>query len=543
MAKKKQKKTKQQSQPVTPEKFLLEGKARNLPIDKCYKMTATESIVDKTAIVMVTRKHTTGKVTFALIHVDPLCRGVIHCLYEVAVDSSLVDQIMDSERNNVEEITYEEAHNYIYGAVAFAEEAGITPPKEFRYAEMVLEEDTEDIPLIEYEYGDENGRYMLIVENKQELNRYIHTLRKNLPEDKWGYLDIDDVMKRLEIREKELKNELLYGGDYDEDDDEDDSVGDEDICGWRVVDEVDYSYEHPEYPKELVMENEKLRYYLYDELWDDDFEHIFGTKYPEHGNFFQFQPSHLKHLLEGDRESVKRDLENVVLYEIGKVADYDSVEEMDKAFESFQGIQAMLMSLVLLAEVGDEKSLDTVFELMRQKRCVMEYFFGFATEIDMEVLIPTICLLGRKHLDMLKEFELEEGIPSRNKMFVSAAITVMLDKGFISREDCVAWYHEVLSLCLEHIEECKRCDGDLIGDMTCDILDYKLKELLPDLESLYATGLVNERVCGDISEVRGEFNRTSISNTSNWQQYLREITERLVHLCESYNSHDYKLLE
>lgn len=521
-----------QSQPVIPEKFLLEGKARNLPIGKCYKMTAKDSFVDKTEIVMVTREHATGKVSLALFHVDPLCRGVIHCLYVVAADPGIVEHLKEPETYDIEEIPYVEAHNFIYGAVAFAEEAGIMPPKEYRYAEMVLEEDTEDIPLVEFDYGDETGRYMLVVQDEDELDRYIHTLRKNLPEDKWGYVVLDDVLERLEIREKELLDDIIHGDDADDDDD---------VRGWRIVDEVEYSYVHPEYPSELEMENEKLQDYLYDQLWDDDFERIFGTEYPEHGNYFQFQPSHLKHLLEGDRESVKRDLEHVVLYEIGKVADYDSVEEMDKANENCQGVQAILMSLVLLAKVGDEKSLDVVFELMRQKRCVMEYFFGFASEIDMEVLIPTICLLGRKHLDKLRDFELEEGVPSRNKMFISAAITVMLNKGFISREDCVAWYHEVLGLCMDHIEECKRCDGDLVGDMTADILDYNLEELLPDLESLYATGLVNEAVCGNISMVRREFKRPG--NTSNWQNYPLETTERMIQLCESYLGEEYCLME
>lgn len=41
----------------------------------------------------------------------------------------------------------------IFGAIAFAEEAGITPSNSFELTQYLLEEDTEDVPLIEYDYG------------------------------------------------------------------------------------------------------------------------------------------------------------------------------------------------------------------------------------------------------------------------------------------------------------------------------------------------------------------------------------------------------
>ena len=62
-------------------------------------------------------------------------------------------------------------HNWIYGAIAWANEAGISPHKSFSVTQYMLEEDTEDIPLIEYEFGC-NGKHRLCCSSKIEANKY-----------------------------------------------------------------------------------------------------------------------------------------------------------------------------------------------------------------------------------------------------------------------------------------------------------------------------------------------------------------------------------
>lgn len=52
-----------------------------------------------------------------------------------------------------EEISYVEAHNLIYGAIEFAEEADIEPYRDFNVAKYILEEDTDKIPLIDFRIG------------------------------------------------------------------------------------------------------------------------------------------------------------------------------------------------------------------------------------------------------------------------------------------------------------------------------------------------------------------------------------------------------
>ena len=76
-------------------------------------------------------------------------------MYAIRVDADdFIDTVeMLSETTELEECSYEEAHNIIYGAIEYAAEQGRKPHNSFMITKYMLEEDTDDIPLIEYEFG------------------------------------------------------------------------------------------------------------------------------------------------------------------------------------------------------------------------------------------------------------------------------------------------------------------------------------------------------------------------------------------------------
>ena len=76
-------------------------------------------------------------------------------MYAIRVDADdFIDTVeMLSETTELEECSYEEAHNIIYGAIEYAAEQGRKPHSSFMITKYMLEEDTDDIPLIEYEFG------------------------------------------------------------------------------------------------------------------------------------------------------------------------------------------------------------------------------------------------------------------------------------------------------------------------------------------------------------------------------------------------------
>lgn len=193
---------------LSPEKYLKE-RARTLEIGTCYiNDDADEAGM---AQIIVTRRHTGGRISMAAYLVDMLCLGVKDTYYQLRMDEEEFLELMDRQPLDFIECSYEEAHNRIYGAIAFAEEGGIEPHPDFRLTRYMLEEDTDDVPLIEYDYG-RNGKHFLVCHSNLEASRYLPTLRKHLGDDfKYIIRDID--------RDDFLDDDEE---DYDDDDDEDD---------------------------------------------------------------------------------------------------------------------------------------------------------------------------------------------------------------------------------------------------------------------------------------------------------------------------------
>lgn len=179
MAKKKQKK--QQQQFLSPEQYLKQ-RARMLEIGKCYMTDLTEYGLGH---VIVTRNHTGGKVSMADYLVDIYCLGVKDSFYRIRMEDYEVEDIVD--HLDAKECSYHEAHNWVYGAIAFAEEAGIEPEKGFNLTQYMLEEDNDEIPLIEYEYG-KDGKHFLVAHSRQEANKYLPLLEKNLGEGNYDFI-------------------------------------------------------------------------------------------------------------------------------------------------------------------------------------------------------------------------------------------------------------------------------------------------------------------------------------------------------------------
>ncbi|OFX57392.1 MAG: hypothetical protein A2046_06355 [Bacteroidetes bacterium GWA2_30_7] len=144
---------------LSPETYI-RTRARNLPIDKCFinqnwKETGIASII-------VSRKHTNGNFTFGVYLVDLFALGTKDSFYRFNTAPDILEELKERmSKELVEEADYVLVHNIIYGANAYAEENGFKVCKEFILTQFILEEDTEDIELIEIEFG-KDGKPLLI---------------------------------------------------------------------------------------------------------------------------------------------------------------------------------------------------------------------------------------------------------------------------------------------------------------------------------------------------------------------------------------------
>lgn len=80
------------------------------------------------------------------------CLGPKDVLYEFNLDPEEYDAWKGKLVGGVV-CDYVLAHNIIYGAVAYAEDLGFKPHKDFEIAQYILEEDSEDIELVEIKFG------------------------------------------------------------------------------------------------------------------------------------------------------------------------------------------------------------------------------------------------------------------------------------------------------------------------------------------------------------------------------------------------------
>jgi hypothetical protein len=79
------------------------------------------------------------------------------------------------------------AHNLIYGAIDFAEEAGFKPHEEFRLVEYILNPDLVDDGIDDIVFG-KDDKHFYISGPFDNTSLILHTLQKNLGQGNYNYI-------------------------------------------------------------------------------------------------------------------------------------------------------------------------------------------------------------------------------------------------------------------------------------------------------------------------------------------------------------------
>lgn len=157
---------------------------RSLPIYKCYVFGYPEK--SGLCNVIIVRAHPGRTYSLGVFLVDTFCCGVKYTFYQFSLTEDKLQESLEKLSKDYEqfEVDYVHAHNIVYGAMEYALNLGIDPHKDFDLTKYFLEEDDDNVPLEDYEFG-RNGMPTLICDNPVELDKYRKILLKSLREDEF----------------------------------------------------------------------------------------------------------------------------------------------------------------------------------------------------------------------------------------------------------------------------------------------------------------------------------------------------------------------
>lgn len=445
------KKAKVKQQFLSPERFIKE-RMRSVEIGDCF--VSDDIFKIGYGNVVVARKHTGGNVSFGVFLVDTWCLGVKDCSYRLRVDEQEYGSIAEKcLENGMRKATYDEVHNIIYGAIAYAEEAGIAPCRAFSLIQYFLEDDTEDVPLIEYNFG-KDGKHYLVVSSIFEANSYLPLLEKNLGDD------FDWIIQK------------------DDDADTDSTNNDDELDEFYDYNSRSYTYKNDNLPTEVKLENRGLF-------------RILSLK----KNRLYLLEEDIDKILAMPHDSLKRDLEQIILYGLRVIRDEGNSVRKYNTY-----INAIPHAVALLSVVGDSTaSLDATLETLKVDLCTYSELYG---EGETFYLFPALIQLGKDALPKLESFLYEKKFNISQKVNVFEAFVNIAYRWEDKRAEVIEILRKFLVRAMNDGTKSEITDYHLNGMLVWSLYDLRAAQLMPIIERMYKEDLVDISIVGTIDEVR-----------------------------------------
>lgn len=462
---------------LSPIKYIQE-KGRKLPVYECFINNNWE--LYGVTYVIITRQHKSGNYTLGYYLVDTFCRGVKDTTFRFNIDEFEYEEFKQIIFDNSDPllVSYEEAHNIIFGAISYAEDCGFKPCPQFNLTQYLLEEDTEEIPLIEYEFG-KDGQPCLVVDSQLEASYYLPTLKNNVGEN-YDCIILDEEIEEENIDDLENISDIL--DDMSEEELNQLSIRlkqfQADQKKYLSSPKTIYAYQHPEYPAEL-----KLNY-------PEELQDLFKGKYN-----YNLPEDCIERISSIPQKNLAADLKHIIRYEIGRtylLAEKDDWDEDDV-------IATLSHVLLFIAGLRLEECLEEILEILRQSSDFMDYHFGY---IAKNLLIPALYEAGHNQLQRLSDFMKEPGLDSFNKSCVYYMIQNIAHNEPERREEIIDWFRTELNYRIANNKDLSTFDSDLGAGLCNALIDLKAEELLPEIKQLYEVCDINILVNGDYEETK-----------------------------------------
>lgn len=213
------KQKKQQQQQLSPQNYIRQ-KSRNLPLHQ--SLINDDWKENGLANILIARKHTNGNYTVCTYLVDLKLLGVKDTIYLFNIDQERYEELTDTyfgDASAYKEIEYPLAHNIIFSALAFAEDYGFKPHKDFTsVTEHFLEEDDDRIELIDIECG-QNGRPTYVngpYDSQAKINQVLLQLEKTAGPGNFDFVYMGDDEDYYDDEDYEEEGEDMEDEEWDD---------------------------------------------------------------------------------------------------------------------------------------------------------------------------------------------------------------------------------------------------------------------------------------------------------------------------------------
>ena len=496
---KKSKKGTDRAKPMSPERYIKE-KGRAIELYKSYISPEWEE--NGIANVLVTRRKRNGELIGVMFLVDTFCLGVKDVSLIPPMDE---DEMWDklkkfNDHIGLEEIPYVEAHNIIYGAVAFAEDAEIPPCKDFEWASGILEEDTDDIPLIEYEFG-KDGKYCLFLDSDDiEAKKWIPALEKCLG-DKFTYIvdgetAFDDFSDNYESGNCEdmpaiqLRRHMLMADTLYQTSPELQQLIEElkDMRDPALTHRPNPYARHPREPYHYDAPDYNLNPQL----------HI-----PVLWNFID--PQGPGDALHNDKEIRTNELlEDLEALGTHVMAHYHTNGEKF----CFNVTPQYTLDAVIgfFGQLPDPSLVDIMLEFMRQDFDFVNLYIPDGERFFKTLYKCATSFPAHDKTKKLVDFLHEPGRDVFARTLVMSALAAIAVNNPKRRQEIIGIFNDLAKWMKDNIPDLNGCDAKYAGELAWIVCDLKAGETLPYILDLYDSKIIDESVTGDREEFLEAFN-------------------------------------
>lgn len=206
----------------------------------------------------------------------------------------------------------------------------------------------------------------------------------------------------------------------------------------------------------------------------------------------------VEQILSLPRISLLKDLELVLFNSIDQYP-YLSKKGTDEKNTIF-----LVHAFFLLGELEASEIIDSMLLILEQEEDFLEFYFGdILTEFVWEIFYK----VGRYEFDLLEEFMCQPDIYEFSKTEIGEVIEQVALHDPDRRDEAIRWFRDVFRTYIDSNINEGIFEGSVIGSMVCGCLNIGAVELLPEIERLYELGYVPLDYCGDLNQVKNDFEK------------------------------------